>query len=153
MWTQLQANTGPASASTAPNVAVGGTLPPTWVITGCTPVDSGGVCPTLDPNNPSNSYTANYTSLSPGETGTIMLTAQSNSQSTGTVEYTSSIDSDFSNSESTANSFTTNFTVSEIGLSVSLMHLSNLTDGQTGQYTATVTNGGSLPTSLPVTRY
>ncbi len=75
-WTQLQANTGAAGASTAPNVAVGGTLPPSWVITSCTPVDSGGVCPTIDPTNPSNPYSVTYPSLYPGQTGTIMLPAQ-----------------------------------------------------------------------------
>jgi uncharacterized repeat protein (TIGR01451 family) len=151
-WTQIQANTGAAAASTAPNVSVGGTLPPTWVITSCTAVDSGGVCPTIDPNNPSNSYTATYPALSPGETGTIMLTAQSGSQSSGAVEYTASIDSDLANSDTTAGSFTANFPVSQIGLNVTLTNASNFTQGQTGaQYTVTVANGGSLPTSLPVT--
>jgi hypothetical protein len=149
-WTQVQANTG--TTSTAPNVAVGGTLPPTWVITGCTAVDSGGVCPTIDPNNPSSSYTVNYPSLSPGQTGTIVLTAQSSGQSSGTVEYSSTIDSDLPNSDLTTGSFTTNFPVAEIGLNVTLTHASNFTQGQSGaQYSATVTNGGSLSTSLPVT--
>jgi hypothetical protein len=151
-WTQVQANTGAASAPTAPNVSVGGTLPPTWVITSCTAVDSAGVCPTIDPNNSSNSYTVTYPSLSPGQTGTVMLTAQSGSQSSGAVEYTSTIDSDLANSDSTGDSFTTNFPVSEIGLNVSVTNSSNFSQGQSGaQYTVTVANGGSLPTSLPVT--
>ncbi len=151
-WTQIQANTGAAAASTAPNVTVGGTLPPTWVLLSCTAVDSGGVCPTIDPNNPSNSYSVTYPSLSPGQTGTIMLTAQSTGQSSGAVEYTSSIDSDLSNTDTTTDSFTTNFPVAEIGLNVTLTHASNFTQGQTGaQYSVTVANGGSLPTSLPVT--
>jgi uncharacterized repeat protein (TIGR01451 family) len=151
-WTQVQSNTGAAAASTAPNVAVGGTLPPTWVITGCTAVDSGGVCPTIDPNNPSSSFTATYPSLSPGQTGTIMLTAQSGSQSSADVEYTSSIDSDLANSDPTTGAFTVNFPVSEIGLNVTVTNASNFSQGQTGaQYTVTVANGGSLPTSLPVT--
>ena len=151
-WTQIQANTGAAAASTAPNVSVGGALPPTWVLLSCTAVDSGGVCPAIDPNNPTNSFTVAYPSLSPGQIGTIILTAQSTGQSSGAVEYTSSIDSDLSNTDTTADSFTTNFPVSEIGLNVTLTHASNFTQGQTGaQYTATVTNGGSLPTSLPVT--
>ncbi len=151
-WTQVQANTGAAAASAAPNVTVGGTLPPTWVITGCTAVDSGGVCPTIDPNNPSNSYSATYPSLSPGQTGTITLTAQSGSQSSGDVEYTSSIDSDLANSDLTTGSFTANFPVSQIGLNVTVTNASNFAQGQTGaQYSVTVANGGSLPTSLPVT--
>ncbi len=151
-WTQLQANTGAAGTPTAPNVAVGGTLPPAWVITSCTPVDSGGVCPTINPNNLSNSYTVTYPSLSPGQTGTIMLTAQSIGQSSGAVEYTSSIDSDVANTDIAAGSFTTNFPVAEIGLNVTLTHASNFSQGQTGaQYTVIVANGGSLPTSLPVT--
>ncbi len=151
-WTQVQANTGAAATSTAPNVTVGGTLPPTWVITGCTAVDSGGMCPTLDPNNPSSSYTVTYPSLSPGQTGTILLTAQSSSQSSGSVEYSSSIDSTLSNSDSTGDSFTTNFPVSEIELAVTVTHGSNFQQGQTGaQYTVAVTNGGNLATSLPVT--
>jgi uncharacterized repeat protein (TIGR01451 family) len=151
-WTQVQTNTGAAGASTAPNVSVGGTLPPTWVITSCTAVDSDGVCPTIDPNNPSNSYTATYPSLSPGQTGTIMLTAQSSSQSSGAVEYTSTVDSDLANTDTTADSFTANFPVSVIGLNVTVTHASNFSQGQTGaQYSVTVANGGSLPTSLPVT--
>jgi hypothetical protein len=151
-FTQIQANTGAAAGSAAPNVTVGGTLPPTWVITSCTAADSAGVCPTIDPNNPSNSYTVTYPSLSPGQTGTITLTAQSSSQNSGIVEYTSSIDSDLSNSEPTENSFTTNFPVSQIGLNVTVTHGSNFTQGQNGaQYTIAVGNGGTLPTSLPVT--
>ncbi len=151
-WTQLQANTGSVSGSTAPNVVVGGTLPPTWVITNCTPVDSGGVCPILDSNNLSNAYTATYPSLSPGQTGTIVLTAQSGSQTSGAVEYTSTIDSDLSNSDPTAGSFTTNFPVAQIGLNVTLTHAANFSQGQAGaQYSVVVANGGSIPTSLLVT--
>ncbi len=151
-WTQIQANTGAAAASTAPNVSVGGTLPPTWVLLSCTAVDSGGVCPTIDPNNPSNSYTATYPSLSPGQTGTIVLTAQSGSQTSGAVEYTATIDSDLSNSDPTAGSFTTNFPVAQIGLNVTLTHAANFSQGQAGaQYSVVVANGGSIPTSLPVT--
>src|SRR5262249_30419049 len=41
-WTQIQANTSAATGATAPNVSVGGTLPPTWAITGCTAMDSAG---------------------------------------------------------------------------------------------------------------
>jgi uncharacterized repeat protein (TIGR01451 family) len=81
-----------------------------------------------------------------------MLTAQSAGQISGAVEYTSSIDSNLSNTDTTADSFTTNFPVSEIGLNVTLTHASNFSQGQTGaQYSVTVANGGSLPTSLPVT--
>jgi hypothetical protein len=149
-WTQIQANTG--ATSTAPHVTVGGTLPPTWVITGCTAMDSAGVCPTLDPGNPNSSYTVTYPSLSPGQTGTILLTAQSGSQSSGSVEYTSTVDSDLANTDTTTDSFTTNFPVAEIGLNVTVTHASNFTQGQTGaQYGVSVSNGGSLPTSLPVT--
>ncbi len=151
-WTQVQTNTGSNSSPTAPNVSVGGTLPTTWVITNCVAADSGGVCPTIDPNNPSNSYTVTYPSLSPGQTGTITLTAQSSSQTSGAVEYTSTIDSDLSNSDPTADSFTTNFPVAEIGLNVTLTHATNFSQGQTGaQYNVVVANGGSIPTSLPVT--
>ena len=110
------------------------------------------MCPTIDPNNPSSSYTVTYPSLYPGQTGTIMLTAQSSSQTSGAVEYSSTIDSDLANSDSTGDSFTVNFPVAEIGLDVTLTNASNFTQGQTGaQYSVTVTNGGSLPTSLPVT--
>ncbi len=151
-WTQVQANTGSNASPTATDVSVGGTLPTTWVITNCTAVDSGGVCPTIDPNNLSNSYMVSYPSLSPGETGTIMLTAQSSSQTSGAVEYTSTIDSDLSNSDPTGGSFTTNFPVAEIGLNVTLTHAANFSQGQTGaQYSVVVANGGSIPTSLPVT--
>ena len=81
-----------------------------------------------------------------------MLTAQSSSQTSGAVEYSSSIDSDLANSDLTTGSFTANFPVSEIGLNVNLTNASNFSQGQTGaQYSVTVTNGGSLPTSLPVT--
>ncbi len=151
-WTQVQANTSAAAGSIAPNVSVGGTLPPTWVITNCTSLDGGAVCPTIDPNNPSNAYTATYPTLSPGQTGTIMLTAQSSSQSSGPVEYTSTINSDLANTDSATNSFTTNFPVSQIGLNVSLTNASNFSQGETGaQYSVAVSNGGNLPTSLPVT--
>ncbi len=151
-WTQVQANTDSNASSPAPNVSVAGTLPATWVITNCTALDSGGMCPTIDLNNPSNSYTVNYPSLSPGQTGTIMLTAQSSSQTSGAVEYSSSIDSDLSNSDLTGGSFTANFPVAEIGLNVTLTNASDFSQGQTGaQYSATIANGGSLPTSLPVT--
>ncbi len=151
-WTQVQANTDSNASSPAPNVSVAGTLPATWVITNCTALDSEGICPTIDLNNPSNSYTVNYPSLSPGQTGTIMLTAQSSSQTSGAVEYSSSIDSDLSNSDLTGGSFTANFPVAEIGLNVTLTNASNFSQGQTGaQYSATIANGGSLPTSLPVT--
>jgi uncharacterized repeat protein (TIGR01451 family) len=150
-WTQLQANTGPASASTAPNVSVGGTLPPSWVLTSCLAED-GGVCPAIDPNNPSNAYVVTYPSLSPGQTGTVTLTAESTSQSSGVVELAASIDSDVANPDLAEGSFTANFPVSQIGLNVTLTHSSNFSQGQTGaQYTVTVANGGSLPTSLPVT--
>jgi hypothetical protein len=158
-WTQVQANTAD-TASTATNAAVSGTLPPSWVITSCTEANqelnlaegTGGGCPNIDPDNLSNQFTATSPSLSPGQTQTITLTAQSTSQSSGTVEYTSSVDSDLANSDPTSGSFTTNFQVSQIGLNVTLTNASTFAQGQTGaQYSVTVANGGSVPTSLPVT--
>ncbi len=149
-WTQVQANTGSSTSATAHDVSVGGTLPPTWVLTSCVFVDSQGTC-TINPNSTGNQFTATYPSLSPGQTTTMMLTAQSPTQSTGTVEYTSSINSDSGNTDTTSDAFTTNFPVATIGLNVSLTHATNFTQGQIGtQYSLTVTNGGSLATTNPV---
>ena len=151
-WTQVQANTGSASSSTAPNVSVGGTLA---AHLGNHELHGGGQRRSVSHDRSQQPQQFVYGDLSvlvPGQTGTIMLTAQSSSQTSGAVEYSSTIDSDLANTDSTGDSFTVNFPVAEIGLDVTLTNASNFTQGQTGaQYSAIVTNGGSLPTSLPVT--
>jgi uncharacterized repeat protein (TIGR01451 family) len=146
-FTLIAANNG---ATTAPNAVAGGTLPPTFVLTGCTIVDTQSSC--LDPALPANQFSATYPSLSSGQTATITVTAESAGQTSGDVEVDATIYSDLANAGGSESSFTQNFPVASIGLSVSLQHASNFTTGQTGAiYTATVTNGGSIPTSDPVT--
>jgi hypothetical protein len=94
-----------SSSQTATNVVVGGTVPTSWTISGCAASD-GGSCSQTG----SNQIGATFPTLSPGQTPSITIHAQTSSADT-VVPFSSNVVSDTPNTNFDTAAFTSYVTV------------------------------------------